>query len=170
MAELSDHAALDLQAENARLSTAIEAERATRTAAERRADSYEAQLVERWLAERPGQHSAEEQAWIRNNRRYVLDPDFHNRVVQAHREATGNLKLPRGTPESRPAADGLHGRPRREGVKIAAGSSAAAVSPRRERLPIRLPTSMPSRSPPWRPSLLWSSSTSAKPDSLAPTA
>ena len=99
MAELSDHAALDLQAENARLSTAIEAERATRTAAERRADSYEAQLVERWLAERPGQHSAEEQAWIRNNRRYVLDPNFQNRVVQAHREATGDLKLPRGTPE-----------------------------------------------------------------------
>jgi hypothetical protein len=29
----------------------------------------------------------------------VLDPDFHNRVVQAHNEAAGDLKLPRGTPE-----------------------------------------------------------------------
>jgi hypothetical protein len=92
-------ASLDLQAENARLSAALEAERAARAAAERRADIYETQLVERWLAERPGQYSAEEQAWIRNNRRYVLDPDFHNRVVQAHNEATGDLKLPRGTPE-----------------------------------------------------------------------
>jgi hypothetical protein len=89
----------DLQAENARLSAAIESERATRAAAERRADVYEAQLVERWLAERPDQYSAEEQAWIGNNRRYVLDPDFHNRVVQAHNEATGDLKLTRGTPE-----------------------------------------------------------------------
>jgi hypothetical protein len=99
MAELSDHAALDLPAENARLSAAIEAEQATRAAAERRADSYEAQLVERWLAARPNQYSAEEQAWIRNNRRYVLDPDFHNRVVQAHREATGELNLTHGSPE-----------------------------------------------------------------------
>jgi hypothetical protein len=92
-------AALDLHAENARLAAAIEAERAARAAAERRADLYEAQLVERWLAARPGRYSAEEQAWIRNNRRYVLDPDFHNRVVRAHHEAAGELKLPHGSPE-----------------------------------------------------------------------
>jgi hypothetical protein len=94
-----DDEPLDLHAENARLAAAIEAERAARAAAERRADLYEAQLVERWLAARPSQYSAEEQAWIRNNRRYVLDPDFQNRVIRAHHEAAGDLELPRGTPE-----------------------------------------------------------------------
>ena len=188
MSETHDQAP-ETQTENARLLAALETERTTRLAAERRADSYEAQLseggrrlatahvnqltaqehaadqaisslgqqiealegkeaaltaegnfaeaakirtqiskaaaqqhqaeqnkiyfagqrsqaaaqptdpVEKWLADRSGQYNDQEQAWIRNNRRYALDPDFQNRVVQAHNEATGDLKLTRGAPE-----------------------------------------------------------------------
>jgi len=55
--------------------------------------------VEKYLAERPGQYRAAEQEWIRKNRRYVTDPDFHYRVVKAHGEAVDQLGLERGTPE-----------------------------------------------------------------------
>jgi hypothetical protein len=51
--------------------------------------------VEQFLVANQGSFSKEDQDWIRTNRRYATDPNFRQRVIDAHKDAVGKSIAPR---------------------------------------------------------------------------